>query len=98
MRKGFDGLSGMVINHLGKDPLGGDIFVFINRSGNLIELLVWDQTGFVIWHKRLEKGSFEMPVSDGRSRSLEITRQQLMLILEGISLNKIQLRKRYFPK
>ena len=95
MRKGFDGLSGLVINKLGQDPLSGDIFIFINRTRNLVKILVWDQTGFAIWHKRLEQGTFEMPMIEKSQTSIEITRQKLMLILEGISLKNIQTRKRF---
>ena len=95
MRKGFDGLSGLVINKLKQDPLSGDIFIFINRQRTLIKLLVWDQTGFAIWHKRLEQGTFEMPSVDPASSSVEINRQKLMLILEGISLKNIHIRKRF---
>ena len=95
MRKGFDGLSGLVINKLGQDPLSGDIFIFINRTRNLVKILVWDQTGFAIWHKRLEQGTFEIPKNEKSQTSLEISRQKLMLILEGISLKNIQTRKRF---
>ncbi len=95
MRKGFDGLSGLVINKLKQNPLSGDIFIFINRQRTLIKLLVWDQTGFAIWHKRLEQGTFEMPSVDPSNSSVEINRQKLMLILEGISLKNIHIRKRF---
>jgi len=95
MRKGFDGLSGLVSNKLGQDPLSGDIFIFINRTRTLIKLLIWDQTGFAIWHKRLEQGTFEMPQMDPATSSVEINRQKLMLILEGISLKSIKERKRF---
>lgn len=95
MRKGFDGLSGLVINKLNQNPLSGDIFIFINRPRTLIKLLVWDQTGYAIWHKRLEQGTFEMPIIDTTSNSVEINKQKLMLILEGISLKNIRIRKRF---
>ncbi len=98
MRKGFDGLSGLVINKLKQDPLSGDIFIFINRTRTLIKILVWDQTGFAIWHKRLEQGTFEMPLIDSSTNSVEINRQKLMLILEGISLKNIRSRKRFLYK
>jgi len=96
MRKSFDGLCGLVINHLGQNPMTGDVFIFMNRRRTLIKLLVWDQTGFVIYYKRLEKGTFELPwFEEGRS-SVKITRRTLMLILEGISLENIKTRKRYY--
>lgn len=98
MRKGFDGLSGLVINKLKQDPLSGDVFIFINRKQTLIKLLVWDQSGFAIWHKRLEQGTFELPEIDPVSNSVEINRRKLMLILEGVSLKNIHTRKRFFRK
>jgi transposase len=95
MRNGVDGLSGLVTNKLRQDPLSGDIFIFINRTRTLIKLLVWDQSGFAIWYKRLEQGTFEMPVIEPSTQSVEINRQKLMLILEGISLKNIHKRKRF---
>jgi len=74
VRKGFDGLSGLVINKLKQDPLSGDIFIFVNRTRTLIKLLVWDQSGFAIWHKRLEQGTFEMPWIDPKTNSGLISR------------------------
>ncbi len=95
MRKGFDGLCGLVINHLGANPRSGDVFIFINRVRTHIKILLWDQTGFVIYYKRLERGTFEMPTVLPQMPSLEISRQKLMLILEGISLKTIHRRKRF---
>jgi len=83
MRKGFDGLSGLVINKLKQNPMSGDIFIFINRPRTLIKILVWDKTGFAIWHKRLEQGTFEMPSFDPSNGSVEISRQKLLLILDA---------------
>ena len=58
MRKGFDGLSALVSTALNRDPLSGDVFVFINRRRTHIKLLVWDRNGFVLFYKRLERGTF----------------------------------------
>lgn len=95
MRKGFNGLGGLVTNQLGQNPLSGDIFIFVNRNRTLVKILVWDQTGFAIWHKRLEQGTFEVPQIEKSQTSIEITRQKLMLILEGISLKSVKTRKRF---
>ena len=95
MRKGFDALSGIVRNELIHDPLSGDAFIFINRRRNLLKLLVWDQSGFVIYYKRLESGTFEIPVRKNGNKSLIISREELVMILEGISLKKVKRRKRY---
>lgn len=96
LRKGFDGLSGIVRNELLRDPLCGDAFIFINRRRNLLKLLVWDQTGFVIYYKRLESGTFEVPARNNGSKSIVVGREELVMILEGISLEKVKRRKRYF--
>ena len=98
MRKGFNGLGGLATNKFGQNPLSGDIFIFVNRPRTMIKILVWDQTGFAIWHKRLEQGTFEMPLIEKKQNSVEISRQKLMLILEGISLKSVQNRKRFLLK
>ena len=58
MRKSFDGLSGLINNELKKNPLSGDVFIFINKRRDRIKLLIWDRTGFWLFYKRLEKGRF----------------------------------------
>lgn len=82
MRKGFDGLFGLVQNELGRNPLSGDVFVFLNKNRNTIKLLHWEQDGLVIYHKRLEKGRFSLPqIEAGKSH---IRWPELVLMLEGI--------------
>ena len=95
MRKGFDGLSGLVRNEMNLDPLNGVVYIFFNKPRNLVKLLMWDTTGFAIYHKRLLRGSFgKFPTqSDGISSSVK--RDELLCILEGIELKTIRKRKRY---
>ncbi|MEB2782934.1 IS66 family insertion sequence element accessory protein TnpB [Algoriphagus sp. C2-6-M1] len=62
MRKGFDGLSGLVRNSLDRNPLSGEVYIFLNRSRTLVKLLHWEAGGLVIYYKRLEKGTFQPPV------------------------------------
>lgn len=95
MRKGFNGLSGLVRNQLLSDPLSGDVFIFVNRRRTLLKLLLFERGGFVIYYKRLEQGTFEFPDCDATLRSLELSREDLMLILEGIDLKSAHKRKRY---
>lgn len=90
MRKSFDSLCGLVSSGLGRDPLSGEVFVFINRRRTHIKLLVWDRSGFVLYYKRLEEGTFELPSQAG-----PLTWQQLLLILEGVSLKSARYRRRY---
>lgn len=93
MRKGFNGLSGLVRSELGQDPLSGDVFIFINRKRDKMKLLLWDRTGFVIWYKGLEAGTFELPRGD--STHYLISYDKLVMILEGIVLESVKKRKRY---
>jgi transposase len=95
MRKGFNGLCGLVRNEFNQNPLSGDVFIFINRPRNRIKLLHWQGDGFAIYYKRLEKGTYELPEAKDTGASIEIGMQQLMLILEGISLLSVRKRKRY---
>ena len=96
MRKSFDGLSGLVRNEMDQDPLQGDIFVFFNRRRTILKLLLWDLTGFIIFHKRLEGGTFGSFPFRTSAHSIAIKRDELLLIMEGIELKNIQRRKRYF--
>ena len=95
MRKGFDGLCGLVSSGMGRNFQSGDVFLFINRGRNRIKLLVWDRTGFVVWYKRLEEGTFELPVFAEGKADTEIKWDRLVMILEGIQLGSVKERKRY---
>ena len=95
MRKGFDGLTGLVRNEFNMDPLLGDVFVFLSRSHNRIKILHWQGDGFCIFSKRLEKGTFELPENKSTEKSVVISAQQLQLILAGIALSSVKKRVRY---
>ena len=95
MRNGFDGLSGIVRNEFLQNPLGGDVFIFINHRRSHIRLLQWQGDGFAIFYKRLEKGTYEIPAVCENSAHIEISFQQLLLMLEGIALLSVKKRVRY---
>jgi transposase len=94
MRKGFDGLSGLVTNEFKMDPLSGDVFVFFSRTGIRVKLLRWEEDGFGIYSKRLEKGTYEM-FRDKKGGVIEIKSDQLQFILSGIILSSVKKRVRY---
>lgn len=95
MRKGYDGLSGLVTNELKMDPLLGDVFIFFSRSHNRVKILHWQGDGFAIFSKRLEKGTFEIIKLNIDSPSFEISADQLQFIMAGIMLTSIKKRMRY---
>ena len=91
MRFGIYSLAGLVRNELGFDPSSGDVFVFLGKRPNQIRLLQWDRDGFAMYVKKLEQGTSEWP----KGEDISITSQQLTLLLQGVMLDSVGLRKRY---
>jgi len=88
MRKGIEGLSSLIEVFCAGELMSGAYFVFINRSKDKMKVLYWDNDGFAIWWKRLEKGSFRLI---GIHKDL-IDRKEFFMLLEGITPQKIQKR------
>jgi transposase len=86
MRKGFDGLYGLVVEQLGRDPLSGDLFLFVSRSLKRAKVLLWDGTGLCLYSKRLERGRFAQLWGGEETTSVELTMAELSLFLEGSRL------------
>ena len=82
MRKGFDSLS-------------GEVFIFYNSSRTRLKLLHWERGGFVIYHKRFEQGILSLPEFDSERGGYMLSWRELMLMVEGVSLRRIRLRKRF---
>lgn len=93
MRNGFDGLAGTVRNHLKNDPISGDVFIFLNKTRTHIKLLYWDGDGFALFYKRLERGRYDLIPHNGASKQLR--REELLMLLEGLSFGKMSKKKRY---
>jgi transposase len=98
MRKGFDSLCGIIVGELGKPLMNGDAFIFINRQRTHLKLLAWETGGFTIFYRRLEKGTFEIPVFNLDAASMQLTANQLSCMLQGIVLGSLRYRKRYQHK
>jgi transposase len=94
MRKGFDGLSGLVNSEMGQDPLNGSVYIFVNRRRDRMKMLVWEAGGFMLYYKRLESGTFELPKDDSGT-NLSIEWETLVYIIQGLRLDKIVKNKRY---
>jgi transposase len=95
MRKSFDGLHALVREHLELDPFGGHLYVFTSRRRDRIKILYWDRDGFAMWSKRLEAGTYAVPLGEAAERRREITAQELGALLSGIDLTQASRRKRY---
>jgi len=97
MRKSFDGLSAVVQNILGSNPLNGDVFIFINRRRDKIKLLHWQGISFTLYYKRLEEGTFEVPTYDPEAGSITLSYTQMVMLVDGLTIKNIEKRKRYTP-
>ena len=97
MRKSFHGLIALTEAELKQDPLSGSLFVFVNRRRDRIKILYWGETGFCIWYQQLQRGTYQLPRHDAldEQTTLEVTRAQLSLILDGIDLTSARQRKRF---
>lgn len=95
MRKGFDGLSGLVTAAMQQNPLSGDAYIFINRRRDRMKILVWERTGFVLYYKLLERGTFELPSISESANSTELTWDELVMLLEGVELKSVKRRPRF---
>jgi transposase len=92
LRKGFDGLSGIVRAEFQADPLDGSLFLFFNRRRDRLKILHFDGTGYWLYYKLLEAGTFEAVAGEGPRVQIDAT--QLAMLLGGVSLASVR-RKRY---
>lgn len=96
MRKSFDSLHALVREYLELDAFAGHLFVFTSRRRDRVKILYWDRDGFAVWSKRLEAGTYAVPVAESATeRRREITAQELGALLSGIDLKEATRRKRY---
>lgn len=101
MRKSFNGSVALTESVLKQDPLSGSLFVFVNRRRDRIKILYWGQTGFCIWYQQLQRGTYQLPSEESleEQETIEVSRSQLSLILDGIDLCSARQRMRFqLPK
>jgi transposase len=97
MRKGFDGLYGLVRDRLGADPLSGHLFLFANRERSRLKVLVWDGSGLWVCAKRLEKGRFRWPAAvDGSS--VVMRPEELAMLINGLDVTQARPRKNWLRR
>jgi transposase len=97
MRKGFEGLFGLVRDQLGLDPLSGHVCLFCNKGRNRLKVLYWDGSGLWICAKRLERGRFSWPSDGEQSARVTLSHEELSLLLGGIDLTRTR-RKNWYRK
>jgi transposase len=95
LRKSFDGLCGLVESVFQRNVLNGHLFLFLNKRRDRIKALWWDRDGLIIWYKRLEGGTFEIPRAAGDAQQLELDATDLAMLLGGVSFATAKRRKRY---
>jgi transposase len=95
MRKGFNGLYGLVRDRLQSDPLSGHVFLFANGERNRLKLLFWDGSGLWVCAKRLERGRFHWPAAGAGGSRIQLGHEELALLLGGIDLASARQRKWY---
>jgi transposase len=97
MRKGFEGLYGLVRDQLGLDPLSGHLCLFCNKGRNRLKVLYWNGSGLWICAKRLERGRFSWPIDGEHSARVTLSQEELSLLLGGIDLTRTR-RKNWYRK
>jgi transposase len=98
MRKGFDGLYGLVQQQLGQDPLSGHLFLFANRDRTRMKALVWDGSGLWVCAKRLQKGRFRWPAAVDESCSVTLRAEELAMLLNGMDPAQGQPRRGWYRR
>jgi len=102
MRKGFEGLRGLVRDHLGEDPLSGHLFLFTNRARTRLKALVWDGSGLWVCAKRLERGTFHWPKpqqgSSNETRSITMRPEELAMLINGMDLTAARPRANWYRR
>jgi transposase len=91
MRKGFEGLSGLVEAHFPESLFSGALFIFVNQRRNRVKILYWDSGGLALWYKRLERGKFQMPAGQ-EGQAVPLTSAELAMLLEGITPLRVERR------
>jgi transposase len=97
LRLGFDRLAALARDVLASNPLSGHLFVFRNRRADKLKILYWEPTGFCIWYKRLEAGTFAFPTGTASvgTAGLEVRPAELVMLIDGVDPGRVQRRTRY---
>ena len=95
MGKGIEGLHSILCSQSQCNPLSGDVFLFFSKKKDTVKLLRWDTDGFILYQKRLEAGTFELPRFQPDKGLCKLPWETVYLIMRGIPLRSFGLRKRF---
>jgi transposase len=96
LRKSIDGLGALAREHQ-HDLYSGHLFVFTSRRGDRVKILTWDQGGFVLYYKRLERGRFKLPTVAAGAAEVELEATQLTMLLDGLDVKRVEAPRRWPP-
>jgi transposase len=95
MRKGIYSLYQLAKSGMHRNPLSGEVFLFFGQSRSMLKLLHWEKDGFVLYTKKLERGTFEVPCFNPDSGRYEVKWTTFVLIMEWVSIESAKYRKRF---
>jgi len=95
MRKGFNGLCGLVINEVGTKPDNGDAYIFFSKDRSQIKILLWAGDGFALYYKKLQAGTFEVPPCHADGSGVYVDDSTLLHIIKGVTLQTGKFRRRF---
>jgi hypothetical protein len=95
MRKGFYALYQIIKSEMKRNPLSGEVFIFLGKNRRCIKILHWEKDGFLLYHKKLEKGAYEIPLKRLYKGDYGIEWRTFVLMLEGVSMRSAKFRKRF---
>ena len=98
MRKSFNGLSGLVIDHMEMIQRDHCVYIFVNRRRDKVKILQWKTNGFLLYYKRLEEGTFKFPKYDIESSLVKISYTEMIMLIDGISILNLKKSKRFDSK
>ena len=95
MNKGIECLSELIRSQMNANPLSGDAFLFFGKKKDMVKVLRWDTDGFILYQKRLEEGTFELPRFKSSQGLCKLEWEIFFMIMRGISPRSVLLRKRF---
>jgi len=95
MRGGIYSLYQIVKSQMKRNPLSGEVFIFLGKNRRCIKILHWEKDGFLLYHKKLEKGTYELPLKSSFKGGYDVDWQTFILMMEGVAMHSVKFRKRF---